>query len=112
MTVSTKLIIIKSVHTSIWIFFNIVMFYLLYAVIYDKIDKWTWIGFGLFFMEAIILLIFNMHCPLTLVARKYSSSTKENFDIYLPNWLAKYNKQIYTGILAIIVLILCYRLLL
>ena len=29
------------------------------------------------------------------MVQKYLNSTKENFDIYLPNWLAKYNKQIY-----------------
>lgn len=35
---------------------------------------------------------------------------KDNFDIYLPNWLAKYNKLIYTIIFIIIVVILLYRL--
>ena len=111
MTASTKLITIKLIHTGIWLFFNVVIFYLLYAVIKNKIDKWTWIGLGLFLAEAIVLIIFKMKCPLTLVARRYSGSTKENFDIYLPDWLARYNKQIYSGILIIIILILGYRLL-
>jgi len=87
-----------------------VIFYLLYAVIVDKIDNWIWIGLGLFLLEGIILIVFKMKCPLTVTARQYSDSTKENFDIYLPNWLAKYNKLIYTSILLIIVAILIYRL--
>ena len=41
---NTKLIIIKIIHTLVWIFFNIVIFYLLYAAITNKIDKWLWIG--------------------------------------------------------------------
>jgi hypothetical protein len=88
-----------------------VIFYLLYAVIIDKIDKWIWIGLGLFLLEGIVLLFFKMKCPLTVVARKYSSSTKDNFDIYLPDWLAKYNKIIYTSILVIVIIILTFRLL-
>ena len=35
----TKLILIKSIHTTIWLFMNVVIFYLLYAVIINKIDN-------------------------------------------------------------------------
>ena len=97
-----KLIAVKVIHTLIWIFFNFVIFYMLYSVIQDKIDIWLWIGYGLIFLEGITLLIFRFFCPLTLIARKYSDSTKENFDIYLPNWLAKYTKLIYTSIMELL----------
>ncbi|MBL0137775.1 MAG: hypothetical protein IPP86_04495 [Bacteroidetes bacterium] len=107
----TKLIIVKSIHTFIWIFFNVVMFYMLFAVITNKLDLWLWIGFGLFVLEGITLLLFKFYCPLTLIARKYSDSTKDNFDIYLPNWLAKYTKLIYTSLLVMILLMTIYRLL-
>ena len=110
MTESSKLILIKLIHTVIWTFFNVVSFYLFYAVIAGKIDKWIWIGLGLFLLEGLVLLAFKMKCPLTVVARRYSNSTKENFDIYLPNWVAKYNKLIYTSILLIVIAILIYRL--
>jgi len=105
-----QLTIIKVVHTIIWIFFNVVIFYLLYAVITGKIDIWIWLGLALFLLEGLVLLLFKMKCPLTVVARRYSDSTKENFDIYLPNWLAKYNKIIYTSILTVIILVLAWRL--
>jgi len=111
MTAAAKLTLIKTIHTAIWIFYNVVIFYLLYAVIAGKIDKWIWIGLGVFLSEAIILLIFKMKCPLTIIARRYSDSGKDNFDIYIPNWLAKHNKMIYLSILVIIILILIYRLL-
>lgn len=107
---STKLVLIKLAHTIIWVFFNIVIFYLFYAVITGKIDEWIWIGFGLILAEGLILLIFKNVCPVTIVARAYSDSTKANFDIYLPEWLAKYNKQIYTSIVVFILLILIIRL--
>lgn len=107
----TKLTLVKLIHTLIWIFFNVVIFYMLYAVIANKIDTWLWVGYGLFILEGIVLWIFKFFCPLTIIARRYSDSTKDNFDIYLPNWLAKYNKLIYTSILGIIIIINAYQLL-
>lgn len=104
-----KLLTIKIIHTIIWLFFNVVIFYLLYAVIVNKIDKWVWICMGLVVMEGIVLVLFNMFCPLTVIARKYSDSIKDNFDIFLPNWLAKYNKLIYTSIFGVAIIILLYR---
>jgi hypothetical protein len=111
MTENGKLLWIKILHTIIWLFFNVVIFYLLYAVIADKIDKWIWICIGLILGEGIILLIFKNVCPVTLMAGKYSDSGKHNFDIYLPEWLAKYNKVIYTSIVIMAVVILIFRLL-
>jgi hypothetical protein len=72
----------------------------------------VWIGLGLFVLEGIILLLFKMRCPLTVMARKYSDSTRDNFDIFLPNWLAKNTKRIYTGLLVVVVIILVCRLIL
>ena len=100
MTNKSKLILIKIIHTAVWIFFNVVIFYMLYAVTANKIDFLLWICYTLIAIEGIVLLIFKLFCPLTIWARKYSASTKENFDIYLPNWLAKNNKLIYTIIVA------------
>jgi hypothetical protein len=103
-----RLLSIKLIHTVIWLFFNVVIFYLLYAVIVNKIDLWVWICIGLVLLEGIVLLLFKWFCPLTVIARRHSDSTRDNFDIFLPNWLAKYNKLIYTSIFAIAVVILIY----
>lgn len=106
----TSLIFIKIVHTLIWVFFNVVIFYMLYAVIVNKMDAWFWIGFGLVALEGLTLVAFRFFCPLTILARKYSASTSDNFDIYLPNWLAKYTKPIYTSIMGIITVMTIIRL--
>jgi hypothetical protein len=106
----TKLVLVKVIHTLIWIFFNVVIFYMLYAVVQNKIDRWLWIGYGLVFLEGLTLLFFKFFCPLTLIARKYSDSAKDNFDIYLPNWLARYTKLIYTSIMVVIIILTVYRL--
>lgn len=93
---STKLVAIKLLHTLIWLFFASAIFYILFCGITGNINLFTWIAIGLVIAEGLVLLIFKMSCPLTLVAKKYSSSTKDNFDIFLPNWVAKNNKLIFT----------------
>jgi hypothetical protein len=98
MNPSTKLVLIKWIHTLIWAFFVAVIFYILYCGIRNEINAGTWIAIALILGEGLTLLVFNMFCPLTVLARKYSDSKKENFDIFLPNWLAKYNKIIFTSI--------------
>lgn len=95
---TNKLLTIKLIHTIIWAIFVAVIFYVLYSGITGNINSLTWIGIGLILVEGLVLLIFKMFCPLTLIARKYSDSQKDNFDIFLPNWLAKHNKLIFTSI--------------
>jgi hypothetical protein len=106
----TKLTLIKIVHTLVWTFFNIVIFYMFYAVIVNKIDAWLWIGYGLISLEVVTLIIFRCSCPITNIARRYSISSKDNFDIYLPNWLAKNTVVIYTSILIVVTVIAVYQL--
>jgi hypothetical protein len=104
------LVLIKLVHTLIWVFFNVVIFYLLYAVIAGRIDRWVWICIGLIAAEGLVLVVFKNACPVTLVARRYSASERDNFDIYLPNWLARHNKLIYSLIVLAAVIVLIARL--
>jgi len=109
MNQSKKLTAIKLVHTLIWLFFVIAIFYILYSGISNKITVTTWIAIGLIVAEGAVLVLFKMFCPLTLIARKYSDSDKDNFDIFLPNWLARYNKIIFTTIYLLGVIIVLIR---
>ncbi len=45
--------------------------------------------------EVLVLLANRFRCPLTNVAARYTDDRRDNFDIYLPLWLARYNKHIF-----------------
>lgn len=45
--------------------------------------------------EIAILAVTGGRCPLTLIAARYTQDRSDNFDIYLPLWLARYNKLIF-----------------
>ena len=49
-------------------------------------------------IEVAVLIANHFVCPLTSMAARYTDDRRENFDIYLPRWLARYNKQIFGSI--------------
>jgi hypothetical protein len=107
--VNKKLFYLKLIHTIIWVFYVLVFFYILYAGIYNKIDLYLWIAISLEIMEIVILIIFKGKCPLTIWGYKYIDIPEIGFDIFLPRWLAKYNKRIYGSGLFIVMFIIIYR---
>ena len=45
--------------------------------------------------EVVVLALNRWRCPLTPIAARYTDDRRANFDIYLPEWLARYNKEIF-----------------
>jgi hypothetical protein len=45
--------------------------------------------------EVVVLAFNRWRCPLTPIAARYTEDRRANFDIYLPEWLARYNKEIF-----------------
>lgn len=46
-------------------------------------------------IEVLVLLFNGMKCPMTGVAARYTDDRQDNFDIYLPLFVARWNKQIF-----------------
>jgi hypothetical protein len=49
-------------------------------------------------VEVAVLALNRWRCPLTSVAARHTVDRRDNFDIYLPEWLAKHNKLIFGSI--------------
>jgi hypothetical protein len=109
MNTALKLFSVKLFHTAIWLFFVTVICYVLYCGLADQITTYTWVAIGLVVAEGLVLLVFSGRCPLTLIARNYSDSGRDNFDIFLPNWLARYNKLIFSSLYVIGLVLVAYR---
>ena len=83
--------------------------YVLYCGIFNQVNVLTWLAASIIVLEGIVLAAFKMSCPLTIVARRYSDSTKDNFDIYLPCWIARYNKVIFTSLFVLGLITVFFR---
>ena len=86
---------IKLIHSIIWLVFVALILFILWSGITGNVNFYSWLAVLAILGEVVVLSIFKGQCPLTITARKYSHSTKSNFDIFLPEWLAKHNKQIF-----------------
>jgi hypothetical protein len=51
-------------------------------------------------LEVLVLLANRWRCPLTDVAARYTADRRDNFDIYLPRWLARHNKSVFGTLFA------------
>jgi hypothetical protein len=85
---------IKLLHTAVWALFagSIVL-----LPVAAGLQQWrlAFMLIGLVSLECLVLPLNRMKCPLTDVAARYTDDRKANFDIYLPLWLARYNKHIF-----------------
>ena len=50
---------------------------------------------GIILIECAVLVANRWRCPLTDLAERYTDQRTDNFDIYLPQWLARHNKTIF-----------------
>ncbi|MCL2011393.1 MAG: hypothetical protein FWG75_01185 [Cystobacterineae bacterium] len=104
-----NLFLIKLLHTAIWLVFITVIVYVCYAGAFNKVNKLVWFCVGAIFLEGIVLLINKWECPLTSLAKKYTDKHSVNFDIFLPEWLAKYNKILFSAIFFVGLSLLLWR---
>jgi len=103
--------LIKLIHTLIWFILASAIMYILYAGIFDRINILVWFCIGLVLIECIILLICKWKCPLTLLGYKYTDDPYIGFDIFLPTWLAKNNKVIFSVLFIIGLVLILWRIL-
>jgi hypothetical protein len=100
---TTSLRAIKSIHTLAWVFF--VACILVIPVFASRDQFGSAFAFaGIVLVEAAVLVANRWRCPLTDVAARYTDDRRDNFDTYLPLWLARYNKLIFGWLFAGILL--------
>jgi len=90
----TSLSLIKLLHTAIWVMFSACVIYVVIAGIVGISGITVRVAAALILMETGILLFNRWSCPLTGLARRYTDDRRDNFDIFLPEWMARHNKTI------------------
>lgn len=88
------LVVIKLAHTLVWAVFAA-------CILAIPVAAWrgaygaTAILTAVVACEVLVLVFNSWSCPLTSVAARYTPDRGDNFDIYLPEWLARHNKLIF-----------------
>ena len=90
----TPLPVVKFVHTAVWVFFASCILTIPFYVWANRLDVALAL-IGIVALEVFVLAFNAWRCPLTDVAARYTSDRSDNFDIYLPVWIARHNKAIF-----------------
>ncbi|MCE9658371.1 MAG: hypothetical protein K8R60_07410 [Burkholderiales bacterium] len=85
---------VKVAHTVIWAFFAACIVAIPIASLLGEHSVAAWLA-AVVLVEVLVLALNSMRCPLTAVAARYTVDRRPNFDIFLPEWLAKYNKFLF-----------------
>lgn len=88
------LVVIKLLHTSVWVLLAGCVLALPILAVKCRFD-WVLILSVVVLVECGVLAVNHLHCPLTDLAARFTDNREANFDIYLPLWLARYNKAIF-----------------
>jgi len=100
---SSILIGIKLLHTAVWLVFAGCIVAIPFAGAWRHF-RLAAVLTGLVLVECAVLAMNRGRCPLTDVASRYTEDRRDNFDIYLPLWLARRNKAIFGTLFVIGVL--------
>jgi hypothetical protein len=97
---AAAIVAIKLLHTAVWLFFVACIAAVPLAAALHRF-RFAGIAAVAVLLECLVLAANRFRCPLTDLAARYAPERASNFDIYLPNWLARYNKQIF-GVLFLV----------
>ena len=86
--------VVRLVHTVVWAFF---VGCILAIPLFAQLGRLRLAALfaAIVAVEVAILALNRMTCPLTDVAARYTEDRRANFDIYLPERLARHNKTIF-----------------
>jgi len=97
---SRALFQIKLVHTLVWFIFAAATTAIPILALWERLEWALWCSLTVW-CEVFVLLLNRMRCPLTGIAERYTANRSDNFDIFLPVWLARNNKLIFGSLFAV-----------
>jgi len=103
-----NLLAVKLLHTAAWAFFAGCVLLIPVFALRNDVRVAGWLS-AVVFVEVLILAFSGWRCPLTPIAARYTDDRAPNFDIFLPEWLARYNKEIFGTLYAVGLLLVVVR---
>ena len=104
-------VIIRSVHTAIFVIMGGLLLGFLLEVILDRITPLTWIAVVVLLLEGVVLMFNGWRCPLGTYAERVGAITTAESDMLLPKWFTALIFPACSALLALALVLLAIRLL-
>jgi hypothetical protein len=109
MTYVRRLVLIRAIHTAIYVVMAASTFILLYAGITGVQGTWLWVVLGLLGIESIVFAGNGFKCPLTALAVKYGAETGHVFDTFLPERFTRHTFRFFGTVMFVGLVLLAAR---
>lgn len=103
-----RLVAIKLLHTVVWAFLAGCIL-ALPVMAFLRQFRWALVLSFIIILECVVLALNRGRCPMTDWAAPLTNDRADNFDIYLPNWLARYNKMIFGTLFVVNEVVVLWR---
>ena len=94
---SMALALVRLLHTLVWAFFAGCILAIPVAAHAGRLGLAAAL-IAVVLVEVGVLAANRWRCPLTAIAARYTGERRANFDIWLPEWLARHNKTVFGGL--------------
>ncbi|HVA01252.1 MAG TPA: hypothetical protein VMV34_06290 [Terriglobia bacterium] len=105
---ASALIAIRLLHTAVWAVIAGCIGALPGVALMGRLD-WAAALSVIVLVECGVIGLNKGRCPLTNVAVRYTENRADNFDIYLPRWLARNNKGVFGALFVAGELVVLWR---
>ena len=105
------LVVIRFVHTLIYVVMAVAVFTVIYCGIADRVDWLLYTSLGLVVLECIVFLGNGMVCPLTNMAKAHGAEKGYVFDAFLPERWTQFTPLVFGTLFAIGLVLVVWRLL-
>jgi hypothetical protein len=91
---AAALLAVRLLHTTVW---AVIAGCIVALPVAALVGRFVWAaGLSVVVLIECAVIGFNKgRCPLTNIAARYTQNRADNFDIYLPLWLARHNKTVF-----------------
>ena|ERR1700687_3281195 len=109
MTDAQRLLVVRAIHTAIYVVMAVSTFVLLYAGITGAHGPWLSVASWLLGIEVVVFAGSGMKCPLTTLAIRYGAKNGKVFDTVLPERLTRHTFRFFGTVMAAGLLLLGAR---
>ena len=104
-----KLILVRALHTAIYVVVAAACVVLLYAGITGARGAWLWLAMALVGVECVVFIASGMKCPLTAVAIRYGARKEAGFDTFFPERLTRHTLAVFGPMILLAFLLIGVR---
>ena len=104
----SRLWLVRSLHTVIYVVMAIATFVVLYAGVTGATGPWLGVALGLLAIETVLFVASGMKCPLTAIVARYAGDAPVS-DTWFPQRCTRHTLMVFGPLMAIGVILVAAR---